>query len=194
MITTKLIRAAGVAALTALAGTATAGELSADQIARLDADLTPVGAIRAGNEAGTIPAWEGGIKSPADAGFPDFKSGGHHPDPYASDQVLYTVNAANMAQYADILTEGQKEALEAVREAGTPNAAAAMIERSFFLGVIESMVERASNRELRMRLAIDRVFSIAHRYSLVDPENENLSPVEAWEIVNLEEVQMATDR
>ncbi len=113
MIRTKLIRAAGVAALTALAGTATAGELSADQIARLDADLTPVGAIRAGNEAGTIPAWEGGIKSPADAGFPDFKSGGHHPDPYASDQVLYTVNAANMAQYADVLTEGQKALLQA---------------------------------------------------------------------------------
>ena len=68
MITTRLIRAAGVAALAALAGTATAGELSADQVARLDNDLTPLGAIRAGNEAGTIPAWEGGIKSPADAG------------------------------------------------------------------------------------------------------------------------------
>ncbi|MGD8510782.1 MAG: DUF1329 domain-containing protein [Gammaproteobacteria bacterium] len=113
MITTRLIRAAGVAALAALAGTATAGELSADQVARLDNDLTPLGAIRAGNEAGTIPAWEGGIKSPADAGFPDFKSGGHHPDPFAADQVQYTVNAANMAQYADILSEGHKALLQA---------------------------------------------------------------------------------
>ena len=113
MITTRLIRAAGVAALAALAGTATAGELSADQVARLDNDLTPLGAIRAGNEAGTIPAWEGGIKSPADAGFPDFKSGGHHPDPFAADQVQYTVNAANMAQYEDILSEGHKALLQA---------------------------------------------------------------------------------
>ncbi len=113
MITTRLIRAAGIAALAALAGTATAGELSADQVARLDNDLTPLGAIRAGNEAGTIPAWEGGIKSAADAGFPDFKSGGHHPDPFADDQVLYTVNAANMAQYADILSEGNKALLQA---------------------------------------------------------------------------------
>lgn len=113
MITTRLIRAAGVAALAALAGTVTAGELSADQVARLDNDLTPLGAIRAGNEAGTIPAWEGGIKSAADAGFPDFKSGGHHPDPFADDQVLYTVNAANMAQYSDILSEGHKALLQA---------------------------------------------------------------------------------
>ena len=39
MITTRLIRAAGVAALAALAGTATAGELSADQVARLDREV-----------------------------------------------------------------------------------------------------------------------------------------------------------
>lgn len=113
MIRTTIMRAAGIAALAALGGAAAAGELSPEQIARLDNDLTPMGAIRAGNEAGTIPAWEGGIKSPAEAGFPDFKSGGHHPDPFPDDPVLYTVTAANMGQYADILTEGQKALLQA---------------------------------------------------------------------------------
>ena len=108
--TTTMIAALAAAGLLGIS--ANAGELSADQIARLDNDLTPMGATRAGNEAGTIPAWEGGIKSPADAGFPDFKSGGHHPDPFADDAVLYTINAANMAQYEGILSEGHKALLK----------------------------------------------------------------------------------
>ena len=101
----------GTMALAGMASTALA-ELSADQIARLGKDLTPIGAEQAGNAAGTIPPWEGGIKSAAEAGFPDFKDGGHHPDPFADDPVLYTVNAANMAQYSNILTEGNKALLK----------------------------------------------------------------------------------
>ena len=112
MFRKTIICALGVATLGAVSPLALA-EISADQAARLSKDLTPLGAIRAGNEAGTIPAWEGGIKSPADAGFPDFKPGGHHPDPFASDEILYTVTAANAAQYADLLTVGNKAMLDA---------------------------------------------------------------------------------
>ncbi len=112
MTTRILTRALGAIALAGMATTALA-EISADQIARLGKDLTPIGAERAGNADGTIPAWEGGINSPAEAGFPNFKSGGHHPDPYADDEVLYTINAANMAQYADKLSEGNKALLKA---------------------------------------------------------------------------------
>ncbi|NNE06452.1 MAG: DUF1329 domain-containing protein, partial [Xanthomonadales bacterium] len=90
-----------------------AAKLSPEQLARLGTDLTPMGAIRAGNEDGTIPTWEGGITSAADAGFPDFKSGGHHPDPFASDQVQFKIEKSNMAQYADKLTEGHKAMLNA---------------------------------------------------------------------------------
>lgn len=86
-------------------------KLAPEQLARLGTDLTPMGAERAGNADATIPAWTGGIKSAADAGFPDFKSGGHHPDPYASDKVQFKINKANMAQYADKLTEGHKAML-----------------------------------------------------------------------------------
>ena len=89
MMNKKMTSALGVIALAAMASTALA-ELPADQVARLGKDLTPVGGEMAGNAAGTIPAWDGGIKSAADAGFPDFKSGGHHPDPFADDRgALY---------------------------------------------------------------------------------------------------------
>jgi hypothetical protein len=44
--------------------------VSPQEAARLGADLTPLGGEKAGNAAGTIPAWDGGLSSPAKAGFP----------------------------------------------------------------------------------------------------------------------------
>lgn len=81
---------------------------SADEIARLGADLTPVGAERAGNVAGTIPAWEGGLTTPP-AGF-DPKNG--YLNPYASDEVQFTITSENAEQYRDHLTAGQLEMLK----------------------------------------------------------------------------------
>ena len=67
-------------------------------------ELTPMGSIKAGNASGSIPAWTGGITKPP-AGY---SAGMHHPDPFADDKVQVTITAANMGQYADKLTEGQK--------------------------------------------------------------------------------------
>ncbi|MDX1519140.1 MAG: DUF1329 domain-containing protein, partial [Gammaproteobacteria bacterium] len=39
-------------------------EITADQVARLGNDLTPLGGEKAGNSDGTIPAWNGGITTP----------------------------------------------------------------------------------------------------------------------------------
>ncbi len=39
--------------------------VSAAEAARLGADLTPLGGEKAGNKAGTIPAWDGGLTSAA---------------------------------------------------------------------------------------------------------------------------------
>jgi len=89
--------------------------VSAADAAKLGAELTPLGAEKAGNADGSIPAWDGGITSAAQAGFPNFKSGQHHPDPYASDKPLYTVTAANMSQYSAKLTEGHKKLLQTYR-------------------------------------------------------------------------------
>ena len=90
--------------------------ISAEEAARLGKDLTPLGAEAAGNADGSIPPWTGGLKSPADAGFPNYKTGEHHPDPYASDRPLYTITAANMAQYASKLTEGHKLLLQTYKD------------------------------------------------------------------------------
>jgi hypothetical protein len=78
--------------------------VSAEEAAKLGQSLTPVGAEKAGNAAGTIPAWEGGITKPP-AGF---KVGMFHPDPFAADKPLYQVTRANVAQYSEVLSAGQK--------------------------------------------------------------------------------------
>lgn len=87
---------------------ARAGITPAD-VERLGRDLTPVGAEKAGNADGSIPAWDGGITTPP-AGF---KPGTHHPDPYAGDSVLFTISGANADKYADKLSAGHLALLKA---------------------------------------------------------------------------------
>jgi hypothetical protein len=99
----------GAAALLVVAAAFAWSEVGPQEIARLGADLTPLGGEKAGNAAGTIPAWNGGITTPP-AGF---KPGMRHPDPYAADKALFTINAGNMNQYADMLTVGHRAMLKA---------------------------------------------------------------------------------
>jgi hypothetical protein len=91
-----------------LAASVARAELTAEELDRLGKDLTPMGAERAGNAEGTIPAWQGGMTGP-----PPGITGDHHPDPFADDPVLFTITRENMAQYADRLTEGHKAMLQA---------------------------------------------------------------------------------
>jgi hypothetical protein len=84
------------------------GAVSPQEAEHLGQDLTPLGGEKAANADGSIPAWSGGIKSAAEAGFPNYKSGEHHGDPYAADKPLFTITPANAAQYAAKLTEGHK--------------------------------------------------------------------------------------
>jgi Protein of unknown function (DUF1329) len=98
----------GFASAAVLSAAVAFGAVTPQEAARLGADLTPLGAEKAGNADGSIPAWNGGLKSPADAGFPNYHSPDHYPDPYASDKPLFTITAANMSQYASKLTEGHK--------------------------------------------------------------------------------------
>jgi hypothetical protein len=103
----KTMLGAGVLAAGALG---LAAAVTAQQ-SGLGSDLTPMGATMAGNSSGSIPAWNGGIKSAADAGATGFKSGGHHPDPFAADKPSYKVDATNMEKYAATLTAGHKALL-----------------------------------------------------------------------------------
>src|SRR3954466_4298732 len=88
-----------------LIGAHATAAVSAADAAKLGTELTPLGGEKAGNADGTIPAWDGGLTSAAQAVFPNFKPGEHHPDPYANEKPLYSVTAANMGQYANKLTE-----------------------------------------------------------------------------------------
>lgn len=83
--------------------------ITAEQAARLGQDLTPLGGERAGNAAGTIPEWTGGITSPP-AGY---TVGMHHPDPFSADQPLYTITAQNLAEHQAELTAGEIALLQA---------------------------------------------------------------------------------
>lgn len=83
--------------------------VSAEEAAQLKTSLTPMGAERAGNKDGGIPAWTGGYTS-AIAGF---KNGGRRDgDPFASEKPLYSVSAKNMDQFADKLSDGTKAMLK----------------------------------------------------------------------------------
>jgi hypothetical protein len=100
-LTRNLIAAAGVAAF--VAGGPAGAALSAADANRLGADLTPVGAEKAGNKEGTIPAWDGGLTTPP-AGF---KPETGYLDPYAAEKPLFTITKANAEQYKDKLTAGE---------------------------------------------------------------------------------------
>jgi hypothetical protein len=92
---------AGLMSLALAAGSAVAA-VSADQAARLGRDLTPMGAEKAGNADGTIPAWTGGITTPP-AGY---RAGMFHPDPYAADKPILTITAQNYRDHQAKLTAG----------------------------------------------------------------------------------------
>jgi hypothetical protein len=94
--------------LAALAAPAHGGVTEAEA-ARLEADLTPMGAERAGNPEGTIPEWTGGITAPP----ADYRARAQHPDPFAGDAVLYTVTAADLETRGHLLSDGQKALLRA---------------------------------------------------------------------------------
>ena len=100
LITKKSCAALVAGALVALPA---AAEITGADLAKLGTTLTPLGAEKAGNAAGTIPAWDGGITKPI-AGY---TPGGHYPDPFAADKPLFTITGQNAEQYKAHLSEGQ---------------------------------------------------------------------------------------
>ena len=96
-------------AMTSLMGATAHAAITAEQAKALGTTLTGVGAEKAGNKDGSIPAYDGGLtKAPA-----GFKAGdGIRPDPYAGEKPKFSVDAKNMAQYEDKLTEGTKALLK----------------------------------------------------------------------------------
>lgn len=93
----NIIHAAIAAASLVVAGAVPAA-VTADEASRLKTTLTPFGGERAGNQAGTIPAWDGGLSKVP-------KSGEVAADLFTDKPVL-TITSANLAQYQGKLAEG----------------------------------------------------------------------------------------
>ncbi|RTE64528.1 DUF1329 domain-containing protein [Amphritea opalescens] len=75
--------------------------VDADTAARLNGDLTPLGAIRAANADGSIPAWTGEVVNA------ELAENGGRIDPFAGEKPQVQITAANYQQYKEQLTEGQ---------------------------------------------------------------------------------------
>ncbi|MDN5939567.1 MAG: DUF1329 domain-containing protein [Salinisphaera sp.] len=90
-------------------------KVSAQEAAKLGNELTPVGAIMAGNEAGTIPAWD---PWPTDGNLgPEPKSvtPENYPKtiaPLLQEKPLFVITADNYKQYADQLAKGYQALFE----------------------------------------------------------------------------------
>jgi hypothetical protein len=106
---TSATAAATAAALLTLLAQPLAAAISPEQAARLGGDeLTPLGAERGGNADGSIPAWQPLTTMPA-----GFVAGEPLVDPFADEQPLFTITAANHQEYIDNLTPGQVAMLKA---------------------------------------------------------------------------------
>lgn len=83
-------------------------KVSSSEVSKLGRNLTPMGAEKKGNAAGTIPPWTGSM-----LGIPvglDYKgSGSVYPDPYGDEKPIFTITGKNYTQYKANLSEGQIE-------------------------------------------------------------------------------------
>jgi len=98
----------GASSLLALAAGKARAATSA-QVAMLQTTLTPTGAERAGNADGSIPPWTGGMNT-MPAGVTSGQ--GLMPDFFSGEQKILSINASNMAQYDDRLSEGVKALMQ----------------------------------------------------------------------------------
>lgn len=94
--------------LSVLTASSVWAKVTQQQAARLGIDLTPMGAEKAGNASGSIPAWTGGITTPV-AGYEEDQ---FHLDPYSKDRVLHVITAKNWENYKEHLSQGQIELLK----------------------------------------------------------------------------------
>ena len=84
--------------------------VSAEEAAKLGTTLTMVGAEKAGNAAGTIPEFTGGL--PVNTSPPGYKPGDSvRPDPFAGETPRLVITGKNMAEHKDMLTKTTQELL-----------------------------------------------------------------------------------
>ena len=78
----KKLTILSAAVIMALGAPVAMAKVSEADAAKLGTSLTPMGAEKAANADGSIPAWDGGITKPV-AGY---EKGMHHLNPFPNDQ------------------------------------------------------------------------------------------------------------
>ena len=96
----RVLTASAVAALMTLP---TLSSVAARDVSQLGVSLTPMGAEKAGNADGSIPAWEGGLLMGRPAAGRERAPSEY---PTSSDKPLFTVTSANLDQHREMLTPG----------------------------------------------------------------------------------------
>ncbi|WP_370281004.1 DUF1329 domain-containing protein [Pontibacterium sp.] len=122
----------------ALSSSALYAAVSAEEAAKLGDSLTPMGGEVAGNIAGTIPAWTGGLSTSDD----------RYVNPYANEKPLFTITADNMAQYQANLTPGQQALMQKYPDTYKINVYPTHRSASIPDSVIASTKENALNATL----------------------------------------------
>lgn len=140
----KKLTLASVAVSLAIVSTATLAKVSPTEVAKLSKELTPIGAVRAGNKDGSIPSWKGGITS-VPAGY---TVGDHHVDPFSTDKVKYTITAANVAEYKAMLTPGQVKLFETYPDTYKMNVYQSRRSASYPEHVYQASIDNAGRTEL----------------------------------------------
>ena len=74
-------------------------KVTPEEAAKLGKELTLIGAEKAGNQAGTIPAYTGGLTADRNVDY--------RVNIFADEQPLFTITAKNVEQYQDNLSPGQ---------------------------------------------------------------------------------------
>ena len=119
-------------------------KIPAEQAAKLSSELTPLGAVRAGNKDGSIPEWTGGITKPP-AGY---TVGDHHLDPYPNDKVKFTITSSNIADYKTLLTPGQIKLFETYPDTYKMNVYQTHRSASYPEHVYQAVRDNATRSEL----------------------------------------------
>ncbi|MFT5023342.1 MAG: hypothetical protein ACI9O3_000939 [Colwellia sp.] len=140
----KKLTLASVAVSLAIVSTATLAKVSSTEVAKLSKELTPIGAVRAANKDGSIPAWNGGITS-VPAGY---TVGDHHIDPFSTDKVKYTITAANVGEYKAMLTPGQIKLFETYPDTYKMNVYQSRRSASYPEHVYQASIDNAGRTEL----------------------------------------------
>lgn len=130
------------AALMVLSAPAAMAKVSPEEAAALGKTLTPIGAEKAGNKEGTIPAWTPQAqKALAKGEYPS--------DPaLEAEKPLFTITAADVAKYGDKLTEGHKELFKRFPATYKMNVYPSHRNFNFPQPILDETVKNATRAEL----------------------------------------------